>query len=421
MPTYKLTERQHRLIVESAGLIYETAMEIAVDDYIEDHSPSVREADDQEGESETPIAKKGSHPPDLLKFAKDCKTYADKTTGKIEDCEGQEFRCFSASQEALMPAVRNLRWHNYDLLQQKKTIEELAELIERSFVYYFPDGIKVMRLHVGGDFYDQAYFAAWLDVARRHPQTTFYAYTKALPYWVKHKEVIPSNVSLTASMGGTADNLIDTHQLKNSKVVFSPDEATALGREIDHDDSMAAFGNKSFATLIHGQQPAKSKAGAAKSALRKDTGFTGYGKKSKRMDEGVTYESHGKVLQEVQDLINTGRWESLVYIKLDGTVRKFNLHLPPKEAVAQLQGMTRYDPEMKNIKHIWDNNAPNRDGTRGAWRSAKLERMVYFKAGGTVYDFTKANAEVVGKVDAATVQALMRPLRDGNFNIIVVE
>jgi hypothetical protein len=68
-------------------------------------------------------------------------------------------------------------------------------------------------------------------------------------------------------------------------VVFSEEEADRLGLEIDHDDSHAAdpnWRNLNFALLIHGSQPAGSKASKALQQLKKK-GWTGYGKEKGRV------------------------------------------------------------------------------------------------------------------------------------------
>ena len=239
------------------------------------------------------------------KFAKDCKSCADRDTGKLTDNPEIRFRCFAATQENYLSSLRRMRWHNYDLLKRTESVDEMADLIDRSFKVSFPQAIPVLRLHVGGDFYDQAYFAAWMEMARRYPDMTIYAYTKALPFWVKHKDVMPPNFRLTASVGGTHDNLIDTEKLKSSKVVFSQEEADALGLKVDHDDSNAAFGDESFATMLHGTQPPNSGASKARQLLHK-SGFTGYGgkgkKKKKKLKEGKIYlvsEYHAALLKNL--------------------------------------------------------------------------------------------------------------------------
>lgn len=136
---------------------------------------------------------------------------------------------------------------------------------------------KIVRIHVSGDFFSQTYFDAWLQVAKNNPSILFYAYTKALPLLVKRLNDIPNNFRLTASYGGTHDHLISKHNLKFAKVVKSVEEANKLRLKIDHDDSLAYGSSKSFALLVHGQQPAGSVWAKAWTTLKK-LGIGGYGK-----------------------------------------------------------------------------------------------------------------------------------------------
>ena len=85
---------------------------------------------------------------------------------------------------------------------------------------------------------------------------------------------------LTASRGGHHDELIDAEDLKCAEVVFSEEEAAEKELEIDHDDSHAAYGDESFALLIHGTQPKGSEASQALQKLRK-AGKGGYSNKRK--------------------------------------------------------------------------------------------------------------------------------------------
>ena len=198
-------------------------------------------------------------------FALHCYAFADKKTGKIQDGPELQFRCFAASLEAAFTNVRQKRWHNYDLLRGKSA-EQMTDLITKSI----PD-VKVVRIHASGDFFSLAYFDAWLAVARAFPDRLFYAYTKALPLWTKRLEVIPSNFILTASQGGTHDQLIKSHKLKSATVVTSAYRAKQLGLKLDHDDSLAK-GPDSFALLIHGTQPAGTPAAKAWKRIKATTG-----------------------------------------------------------------------------------------------------------------------------------------------------
>ena len=188
-------------------------------------------------------------------FANDCLSKADKLTGKLTDGPNTQFRCFAASSEAVYPNVRLARWHNFDLLKKLSTNEASNLIIES-----LPKKANIVRVHVSGDFFNESYFLAWLQVAKLRPNVLFYAYTKSLVYWVNYIKEIPSNLVLNASEGGKLDAQISEHRLKFAKVVYSPEEADKLGLLIDHTDEAAYKTKESFALLIHGQQPKGSKA-----------------------------------------------------------------------------------------------------------------------------------------------------------------
>jgi hypothetical protein len=217
-------------------------------------------------------------------YAKDCRScgirnprkrhdIGDKRKFIIKDGPHTKFRCFVAVEEVMYREVRNSRWWNYLLILNacQKGKWAVVNLIEKTL----PKNNLRVRIDVAGDFFNQIYFDAWLQVARRHPERLFYAYTKAIPLWVKRINSIPNNVKLTASYGGTHDYLIEQYNLKYAKVVTSVQEARMMGLRIDHDDSLAYGSDKSFALLLHGQQPAGPMA-VAWYRLKK-MGTAGYG------------------------------------------------------------------------------------------------------------------------------------------------
>lgn len=202
-----------------------------------------------------------------------CLAFANRETGKITDGAQAEFRCFAASAEAAFPSVRQSRWENYELL---KGLSEgaMIDLISKSI----PNWCTHVRIHVSGDFFNETYFRAWIAVARLNPGIVFYAYTKMIPFIVKYGQNPCANFHLVASRGGSADQLIDKHNLKEARVVNYVEDAQALGLEIDHDDSHAYDPTKgSFALTIHGTQR-KGTAAAAAWKVNKAAGL-GYGKK----------------------------------------------------------------------------------------------------------------------------------------------
>lgn len=194
--------------------------------------------------------------------AKDCQSFATETPNgmKIRDGKHTVFRCFSASQEVIFPAVYNARKQNSELIALVAHNKKAAlDLVLSSL----PAKCEVLRLHVAGDMKTQGYFDLWLEVARKRPDILFYAYTKSIPFWVKRLGQIPVNFILTASIGGKYDELAIQHKLRTATVVNSEADAKKLGLPIDHDDYLAATHGPSFALLLHGPQPKGSKASAA--------------------------------------------------------------------------------------------------------------------------------------------------------------
>jgi hypothetical protein len=221
-------------------------------------------------------------------FAKQCLSKSDRATGKIKDGRHTTFRCFSASQEALYPNVRESRWGNYEALKGLSR-QGMTKLILASL----PRKASIVRPHVSGDFFSQSYFDAWLEVAKTEPERLFYFYTKALKFWVArlvevgdgHSAGLVANFVPTASRGGKDDHLIDEYHLRSAIVVLS--EAEANGLALDHDDTHAMKHGPDFGLLIHGPQPAGSEAAKAISALRAQ-GEWGYGKMADKRRVALT-------------------------------------------------------------------------------------------------------------------------------------
>lgn len=202
-------------------------------------------------------------------FAKDCLSKVVMINGKrrIKDGPHTQFRCFSASQELVYTNTYNRRKANFDSLRRLGSTAAMVDTLES----VMPKKLGVCRIHVAGDFFNEAYMLAWASLAKNHPDRLFYAYTKSLPYWVANRKAFKAipNFVLTASRGSRADNLIGKHRLREARVIFS--EAEANGLPIDHDDSHAADPSKakeSFALLLHGVQPKGSDASSALSALK---------------------------------------------------------------------------------------------------------------------------------------------------------
>ena len=204
--------------------------------------------------------------------AKDCHAAVeydwDKDEYKLVDGPDQQFRCYSASQEAQYSNVYNSRLQNWEDVASYRSANQLASAL----CSVLPQDAETNRWHSAGDFFNKVYFLASILVAKRNPDKVFYAYTKFLPAWVKFRNQIPDNFVLTASRGGKWDHLIDEHKLREVVVVYSEAEAYELGLELDDDDSHAArpeLRDQNFALLIHGNGQAGSRQAKIHSALRR--------------------------------------------------------------------------------------------------------------------------------------------------------
>ena len=175
--------------------------------------------------------------------AEACLAKVDRVTGKMTNGPKQEFKCYSAMTERY-PSVRNRYWANFDAVKGKSA-GEVAEVLDSCF----PEKAKRVRIHTAGDFFSEQYFLGWVKFVESRPEVQFWAFTKSLPFWIKHISNIPSNLELQASYGGRYDHLIGQNSLKFAKVVWSVQEAEKLGLPIDTDDRLAAYPGGSFALL----------------------------------------------------------------------------------------------------------------------------------------------------------------------------
>lgn len=188
-------------------------------------------------------------------YAHDCKSSV--VDGRIVDGPDTDFRCYAASLEVIFKNVYTKHSNNTNLVRNK-TKEELVGLIKANL----PKDAGIVRIHSSGDFFSQVYFDAWVEIAQTNTDILFYAYTKALPFWVKRREEIPSNLILTASYGGRKDSMIAEYDLRSVKVVESVYQAKKMGLPVDSNDSHASrpsIRGQNFALVIHGMQPAGTK------------------------------------------------------------------------------------------------------------------------------------------------------------------
>jgi len=117
--------------------------------------------------------------------------------------------------------------------------------------------IKAIRVHDSGDFYSPQYIDKWNEIAKAHPDMTFYAYTKShhpkLRERLNELEKLP-NFNIVQSFGSKWDHLIDPS--KPHAVVFPSKELmdkAGYADAMETDLTAANKANTKVGLYIHGQ------------------------------------------------------------------------------------------------------------------------------------------------------------------------
>lgn len=116
-------------------------------------------------------------------------------------------------------------------------------------------GIKRLRIHDSGDFFNEEYLNKWISIIKANPNTQFYAYTKMVSVFKQYHQdgLIPSNFTVIYSYGGTEDKLIDRNTDRHSWVFSSLKALKAAGYAAANvDDSVALKANPKIGLVYHG-------------------------------------------------------------------------------------------------------------------------------------------------------------------------
>lgn len=106
----------------------------------------------------------------------------------------------------------------------------------------------------------------------------------------------------------------------------------------------------------------------------------------------LSFQSQPQIVQEMQNIINSGKFFSITFIKADNSIRFVNGHKHIHQSNSpETENRGKYNRLDKNILLIWDNNKVTDMGEKGAYISAKLDRILFFKSGDFVRDFTNEN------------------------------
>ena len=114
----------------------------------------------------------------------------------------------------------------------------------------------------------------------------------------------------------------------------------------------------------------------------------------------LSYNTLGKEVDDIINIINTGKFYSITFIKrnTDAEIRYLNGHKAiyrkpdGNEVEVPIVRKPSYNRIEKNLLLVWDRNAADpKTGVKGAYRSVGLENILYVKSGSQILDFTKEN------------------------------
>jgi uncharacterized protein YqgQ len=145
--------------------------------------------------------------------------------------------CYGTQGRFNCPAVKQVRYDNLRIV--KATLKHHGVLGLMRDLARDLQAIRqeIVRLHDTGDFFDQDYLDAWLQVAGFVQDKRFYCYTKSLHLnW----DEVPDNLKVVQSVGGIYDHLLDPKR-PHSKVFGSVAELREAGYERGDDSDRHAL------------------------------------------------------------------------------------------------------------------------------------------------------------------------------------
>ena len=110
--------------------------------------------------------------------------------------------------------------------------------------------MNALRIHSAGDFYSQAYFDRWLEIAYKVPYMLLYAYTTSLPFirW----NMLPDNFTIIQSSEG---KIPPDKRRKHSVVFPTEEEAIEAGYILANKSDLVVFESGiKFGLVAHGER-----------------------------------------------------------------------------------------------------------------------------------------------------------------------
>lgn len=120
-----------------------------------------------------------------------------------------------------------LRQTKFTRQRNERTVPMPKEQIADAWLLrWVESGKPAIRIHDSGDFFADWYLHEWLNIAERHPELLFYAYTKEIQ--MLSAVDTPINFRWLASTGGSQDHLI-TDDMRHADVFPNEDGLKQAG------------------------------------------------------------------------------------------------------------------------------------------------------------------------------------------------
>lgn len=97
-------------------------------------------------------------------------------SGTLETCPGMTNTCRSHCYAVAMARYRPGAFTRY---QQNLMLSRRPEFARRMQAFLIAHAVRIVRVHVGGDFTSPRYARAWLRIMKQSPRVRFYFYTRA--------------------------------------------------------------------------------------------------------------------------------------------------------------------------------------------------------------------------------------------------
>lgn len=126
--------------------------------------------------------------------------------------------CYAGKLEKVYKGVRNVLMSNWEQLKDAD-YDTMVSLIDEMIIDFNKDcekrnAEKLFRIHWDGDFFNDTYTIAWIEVIRRHPDIQFWVYTRV----PSAAELLKGIKNLSLYFSTDNDNIETAKELKQNGI-----------------------------------------------------------------------------------------------------------------------------------------------------------------------------------------------------------